>query len=119
MHIRTWHLETAVVYTILVATNLYVHADTAGWVAAVAVGLSFGTASIGQRMTEAQEKQAVKTVHCYKAYNWYFVGKEIMWVATFVMLKSWASLVGCGIFLIYPVWRRYYTMRGAGFGLEH
>jgi hypothetical protein len=107
--LKTWHIETAVVYSILIGVNLYVDADLIGWVGAVAVALSFGTTSISARMTEAQEKLAEKTVHCYKWFNFYYVGKEITWVAYFVMLKSWSALVGCFVFGAYPVWRKLYT----------
>lgn len=106
---KTWHIETAVVYLTLIAVNVWTEANLVGWIGAIAVGLSFGCTSIGQRMTEAQEKQAVKTVHCYKAYNWYFWGKELMWVTHFIMLKSWSALVGCAVFAIYPIWRKFYT----------
>lgn len=50
-------------------------------------------------------------VECYWKLKWYLVGKEILWLVTFVLLKAWPALVGVGLFLLYPVWRHFYRAR--------
>ncbi len=45
-------------------------------------------------------------VDCYRWSTRYLVGKEALWLAYFVLHRSWAALAGVGLFLVYPLWRR-------------
>lgn len=58
----------------------------------------------------AEDKLRVH-VECYWKLKWFLVAKEILWLATFILLKAWPALVGVGLFLLYPVWRHYYRKR--------
>lgn len=73
--------------------------------------LSFGHAAISDRMTEKQAAMVRPDVECYR-WSWrYFIGKEALWVAYFILHRSYAALVGCGLFLVYPAWRKVYRRR--------
>lgn len=111
MTFRTWHAEYAVVATILVAVNLATGRGGVEWLAAAAVMLSFGHATIVDRMAERQATMPRPDVECYYKAARYFMAKELLWVAYFLASRSYAALVGCGIFLAYPIWRRWYRRR--------
>lgn len=108
---RTWHFEWAIVVTALAAVNSATGARWVEWIGAAAVLLSFGHASISDRMSERQAAMAKPDVDCYR-WSWrYFIGKELLWVVYFVCHRSYSALVGCAVFLAYPVWRRFYRAR--------
>lgn len=108
MKLRTWHGEWAFVIAVLSTVNLVTHAKAVEWIGAAAVLLSFGHAAISDRMAEKQAAMSQPDVECFR-WSWrYFVGKETLWVAYFVLHRSYAALVGCGVFLLYPAWRRLY-----------
>jgi hypothetical protein len=112
--VKTWWVEALVAGIALgaVATltstpaTLYV-----SWIGAVAVLLSFMHMQVAERLAEAQGFKAGSTqdieVECYWKLKWYLVGKELLWLAYFVLLDAWPALVGVGLFLLYPVWRHY------------
>ncbi len=77
----------------------------------VAVLLSFGHMTVSSRLEEAQDRSDVKTVDCYKKLTAYLVSKEVAWVAAFIFLEAWTALAGVPLFLLYPVWRRWYRAR--------
>jgi hypothetical protein len=109
--LKTWHLETLVVAMILVVTNLLTRRGGFEWVGSLAVLLSFGHASIGDRLAERQLLMERPDVECYSKLIWYFVGKELCWIAYFLHTRSYPALVGCGVFLLHPPWRRWYRKR--------
>lgn len=111
MKLRTWHIETLVVAIVLVLTNLATHRGKLGWLSALAVLASFGHASISSRMAEKQAEKVSPDVECYRLAVWYFVAKEVLWVSYFLVTGAYAALVGCGIFIVHPIWRRFYTTR--------
>lgn len=42
--------------------------------------------------------------------TWHFenavvVSKEALWTTYFIALHAWSALVGCALFLAYPLWR--------------
>jgi hypothetical protein len=109
--IKTWHCEMVVVALILAAVNVLAHRPPVEWVGAAAVMLSFGHASISNRMTEKQKWMAEgdpDLVYCWRWSARYFVAKEIVWIAYFVMTGCYAALVGCVVFLLHPLWRRWW-----------
>lgn len=54
-------------------------------------------------------------VECYYKLQRYLVGKELLWMATFIYLQAWAALVGVIIMLAYypwrAVWRKYHPLK--------
>lgn len=106
--IRTWHIETAVVYAVLATVVVATGGGTIEWVGAAAVALSFGHASISVRLAEREAAREVPTVHCHRWMTRYFLAKEALWCAYFLALGAWSALVGVGLFIAYPIWRRYW-----------
>ncbi|NRD60842.1 hypothetical protein HRD49_03690 [Corallococcus exiguus] len=111
MRLSTWHLEAAVVYAILIAVNLFTHADALEWLGALAVALGFHHASVASRMAEAEAARPVPSVECFRMAALYFVGKEVAWFAYFAAKGSYSALVGCAVFAVHPLWRRWYRAR--------
>ncbi len=101
---KTWHFEMAVA-ALLLGAAAAVRGTWVDWVGALAVLLSFGHACVAERMRERQEQGSHAFVDCHRALNLYLVGKEIAWVVFFVATSSYPALVGCALFLLYPVWR--------------
>lgn len=111
MTLRTWHAEHAVVATVLAAVVLATHGGLVEWVGAGAVLAAFGHAAVGDRLAEREAARPVPLVHCYRKLGLYFVAKEALWFGYFVAHRSYSALVGCGVFLAYPVWRRWWRAR--------
>lgn len=85
--------------------------DWREWVAAAAVLATFGHASVAERMREREEARDEVEVDCVR-WTWrYFVAKEILWAAFFVLTGAYAALAGVGVFLVYPLWRRWWRCR--------
>jgi hypothetical protein len=111
---KTWHVENAVVATILLAVWAATGHRPIELVGCVAVFCGFCHASIAERMREREAARAVPSVSCYWMATWFFVAKEVGWFAYFIAMHAWSALVGCALFAIYPlyrrVWRRYHPM---------
>lgn len=111
MKFETWMAETAVVATILAAVAYFTGVHFGGqrlldWIGAGAVLYTFKYVSVSDRLAEKQGGKAVPDVSCYRKLREFYVIKEILWVTYFVMLGSYTALIGCAIFLFYPVWRK-------------
>jgi hypothetical protein len=106
---KTWMIESLVVAAILVAVNIFTHRIfTIEILASIAVLLSFGYASIGDRLLEQEAARTIPQVECYRKMNYYFMGKEFFWFLYFFLNHSYSALVGVIVFLAYPVWRSVY-----------
>lgn len=111
MRLKTWHLEAAIVYAALAAVNVVVGSDAPEWLGAVAVALGFHHASVSSRLAEAEAARPTPSVACYRAASWYFAGKEVAWFAYFLLKGSYSALVGCVLFAVHPLWRKWYRAR--------
>lgn len=110
MKIKTWHGEMAVVGSLLACVAI-ARGDWREWIAAAAVLASFGHASVAERMREREMARDHVEVDCVR-WTWgYFVAKEILWAAFFVLTGAFAALAGVGIFLAFPLWRRWWRGR--------
>lgn len=122
--IRTWHVELGVV----AAVELAIAAATGRpieLVGALAVVLSFAHAQVAERLAEAElareeervrriyyaEENVRRAVECHRWSMRYLVGKEILWLWYFLARGAWSALVGVGLFLAYPIWRRWWRRR--------
>lgn len=111
---RTWQKE-AVVASVFLSVSPIIHRS--GWEAlgALAVLLSFMHGQIGDRHSAAASRQystgGVVEVECWRWERRYFLGKEVLWVVYFVHLQAWSALVGCALFLVYPLWRKWWVSR--------
>lgn len=121
MTIRTWHIEMAVVATVLVAVALL---SGGGWLELLGAGavlLSFGHAQVADRLAEyagakpepgdERDWSIRSPVHCYRWATRYLVCKEALWLAYFIAHRSWSALAGVVMFLLYPAWRRWWVKR--------
>lgn len=117
---KTWKVEFAVVGIVL---GVVVNLSGGGLIellGGLAVLLSFGHAQVADRLAENErERQAYAGIagiqsHSVVCYRWatrYLVGKEALWLVYFVLHHSWSALAGVGLFLVYPVWRRFWRAR--------
>jgi hypothetical protein len=109
---KTWHIEMAVVATVLLVLNIVTgKLFTIEALAAVAVLLTFGHAQVADRMAEQEELREKPSVNCFRMLWFYFIGKEIFWLLYFFLNHSFSALVGVITFLLYPAWRRAYRRK--------
>jgi hypothetical protein len=110
---RTWHFELAAVVAILAGTVIVTGAPPIEWVAAGGVAASFAHGQVSDRLAAKEAARTVPEVDCHRWSRRYFVAKEILWLSYFIARGAWAALVGCGVFLAYPVWRAWWTRTNA------
>lgn len=103
---KTWHAENAFVAITLGSVVAITGGRWVEWVGAAAVFCGFCHASIAERMREREAARPVPSVECHSLATWFFLAKEAGWVVYFVALHAYSALVGCAIFLAYPLWRR-------------
>ena len=108
--VRTWHVEMAAVGLVLAAVAL-ARGTWTEWLAAGAVLATFGHASVAERLREQEAARDAKAVECHRWLGAYYVAKEVLWVAFFASTGAYAALVGCGVFLAYPIWRWWWRGR--------
>lgn len=108
MTVRTWQVEAAVVLAVLSGVAVLTGNTATEWLGTGAVFLSFSHGQVADRMAERQAAMEKPDVHCWWKARYYFVGKELLWVAYFLAHRSYAALVGCALFLLYPVWRSWW-----------
>lgn len=117
---KTWQAELAVVAAVLATVIVATGGGYVELLGAGAVALSFGHAQVADRLAEAEaERQAyVKFddldragVKCHAWATRYLVSKEALWCLYFVIHHSWSALAGVGLFLAYPLWRRWWRKR--------
>lgn len=111
MKIKTYKLELAVATVILVSTAVLSGGSLAAWIGSIAVLISFCHTQVADRMGEEQELSKTPSVDCYKKLNQYLIAKEFLWIIYFIMLKAYPSLMGTVLFLLYPLWRKFYRKR--------
>lgn len=117
IQIRTWHVESLVVLSALAGALLISGraGDWREWLAALGVQLGFHHASVADRLAEAEtvrvEQGAGHYVECVVWLHRYWVGKELAWVGYFLATGAVSALVGCAVFLLHPLWRRWYRAR--------
>ncbi len=105
---KTWMGETAVVACILSLVAYFTGNHLVQWVQALAVLCTFGYVSVANRVLEVEQQKDKPSVECHKMAMRYFVAKEIFWAIAFLMIKAYPALIGIGIFLAYPVWRKWW-----------
>jgi hypothetical protein len=105
---RTWHYEVIFVGLVLCGVTYFCADNLINWITTAAVWVTFNHAQIADRMQERQKMMDKPTVECYHKLNKLFIGKEILWIVAFLLMKNYAALVGCAMFALYPVWRKFY-----------
>jgi hypothetical protein len=108
---KTWMGETTVVALILGLVAFFTGGQLVQWLQALAVLCTFGYVSVTNRVLEQEEQKDTPGVECHKMAMKYFVAKEILWAVVFLLIKAYPALIGIGIFLLYPVWRKWWRNR--------
>ncbi len=112
--IRTYHFEEGFVLLVLVAVGFFAGKSPVEWIGVLAVFFTFKHTIIAERLQEAEAERAKKeglesvTVECYPKLGQNFIIKECLWFVYFILLGAWSALAGVIIFLLYPLWRKYY-----------
>lgn len=105
---KTWKKEAIVVGSVLLIQLCFTGFKFQEIIGSLAVYFTFLHAQVADRMQERQAIKEVPDVECYKKLNYYFVGKETLWVAFFLMTGAYSALAGAILFSLYPLWRQYY-----------
>ena len=108
---HTWHAESAVVAAILLITALASGGSAVEWVGAAAVWCGFSHASIAERLREREAARPAPSVECHEKLGRYFTAREVLWTVYFLALGAWSALVGCVLFVAYPIWRQWWRKR--------
>jgi hypothetical protein len=103
---KTWHIENAIVATALLSVWVATGCRWQELIGSIAVFCGFCHASIAERLREREAARAAPTVECHALATWFFLVKEVCWLAYFVLHGAWSALVGCVLFALYPLWRR-------------
>lgn len=111
MHLKTWHAELAVVAVVLTAVVIATGAAAVEWIGAAAVLGTFAHAQVADRLAEKDAAREKPSVECHKWATRYLVGKESLWLVYFLIHQSWSALAGVGLFLAFPLWRRWWRRR--------
>lgn len=81
----------------------------------MAVLFTFMHAQVAERLAEKEASRAragdPAFVECHHWMWRYYTAKEAWWLAYFVTMGAWSALVGCAVFMVYPVWRRAWRSR--------
>jgi len=109
--VKTWKLEMLVVALVLVATYHFAGGGLAERIGALAVLAAFGHTQVTERLREREALKTKPDVSCHRWALGYFIAKEALWLVYFVLHHSWSALVGVGVFLLYPIWRKWWRAR--------
>ena len=119
----TWHYETAFVALILVTVavcttpNPFLLGSNTDilrqfliiWLSAAAVIGSFLHAKVGYLMSEAMVAAKASDESCHEWLGSYWLWKEVLWFAVFLISGAYPALAGNVIFLLYPAWRKVHV----------
>ena len=115
----TYQVEYGFVFIILFAVVLINKSEMYEWIGALAVLVTFMHAKVANRLAEREKyRQQHNTDDIILSYHYkikkFFILKEILWFAYFILLGAWSALVGVIIFLLYEpwrkLWRKYYSL---------
>jgi len=70
---------------------------------------SFLHAKVGYRMSEAMVAAKASDESCHEWLGSYWLWKEVLWFAVFLISGAYPALAGNVIFLLYPAWRKVHV----------
>jgi len=73
-----------------------------------AVFVTFLHGQVSDRLREYAEGQQAIPPECSAKEQWYYLAKEVLWVAVFGLSLNYPALLGSFAFLAYPRWRKRY-----------
>ena len=110
--VQTFIIEYLFIGAILTAVAVISEKGWIEWIGVVAVFLTFGHASIAERLREREAlRHLARTpleVECYWKLPYYFYAKESLWLVYFILIGAWSAIAGVIVFLFYGPWRTYY-----------
>ena len=110
--IRTYVIEYAVIAIVLITVAIVSKKGWVEWLGVLAVFLTFGHASIAERLREREalrhQARSDIEVACYWKLPYYFYAKELVWLVYFILIGASSAIAGVVVFLIYTPWRSYY-----------
>ena len=98
-------MAAALFTTIWATGNLTNHVE---WIGAMAVFTMTRRVSVADRLRESEVARPERSVECVAWYGRYLVIGELLWMIYFLLLGAYSALVGVGLMLLYPPWRRLY-----------
>jgi hypothetical protein len=107
--VKTWHVEATFVAVVLLVVAIASGGTIVEFVGASAVLLGFMHGQIADRLHERQGSKP--SVECARLMWWYWCAKEVGWIVYFLAHESYAALAGAGVFIVYPLWRRWWRSR--------
>jgi len=110
---KTWHKEAAVMAAVLTLSTGAGMAQNADWrqiVGGLAVMATFLHAQVSDRLREYAAGGDTPP-ECARLERAYYVAKEVLWLAYFLLIGAYAPIIGTAGFLLYPRWRAWH--RGA------
>lgn len=107
--IKTWHIEAAFVGVVLLLVAIVSGGAAPEFIGAGAVLLAFMHCQIADRLHEQQ--LFMPSVACREWLWRYWVAKEALFIAYFVLHRSYAAVAGAALFGAYPLWRRWWRSR--------
>lgn len=110
MRWKTWYFESAFAAVTLAVCAL-LRGSPSDWLSATAVFFTFQHGSVAERLRERQAVKQLADVACHRRLDFYLYCKETLWVAFFLVNKSYPALIGCALFLLYPQWRKWWRRR--------
>lgn len=105
---KTWRIEVIVVVIVLLIQLYFTHFKLNEIICSLAVLLTFCHAQIADRLQEQQEILTHKVVECYWKLKYYFIAKECLWIAFFILTHSYSAISGAILFSLYPIYRKIY-----------
>lgn len=112
MRVKPSQCEIALVGVSLISIAVLSGAELTDWTASLAVLLGFVHAQLSFDLAERRDTEVGVSRESEIINRLIFVSKESVWLLTFLLLDSYPLLFGAGMFLSYPVWRKW--IRGAG-----
>lgn len=104
----TWVWERSAAAVVLFSVAGLTNPTPIGFITALAVLLTFAHVQIADRLQEAQATAEHPSVECHRKLMPTLVAKEISWCAVWVLTGLWPAMAGSALFLVYPIWRKWY-----------
>lgn len=109
--IKTWIYEAGVAAILLIVSVILNNISFEAVLSAVAVFYSFMHIQISDRLQEQEAMKIHVSVECHDKLNRYLVLKEVLWIMFFILSGAYPALLGCILFISYPLWRKYYRTK--------
>lgn len=108
---KTWHFEASFVILTLFITVYLSGNDWIEYLGALAVFFTFMIIEVNDRSSEKEALKKTPDNECYHLVPVYLYLKEFLWIAYFLYKGANSAIVGSVIFILYPLWRKFYRSK--------